>query len=248
MDDSVVPVVESPKPNRSRLWWGIGIGCVVLLCCLAAAGGILFWRWSQSGGLTALVPESDPLQGFNVPESFDFPRPDKNTLGDPNAKVVVEVYSDFQCPYCARYVRETERQLIREYVATGKVYYVYHSMGSFIGPESGAAAEAAYCAGDQDLFWPYHDLLMYNQNGENTGDFSAGNLDKFARGLNLDDAAFQSCVSSHKYADRVSQDAVDAAQAGINGVPSFVINGQLAIQGAYPFEEFQKAIDKLLSQ
>jgi len=170
-----------------------------------------------------------------------------NAMGDPNAPVKIIEYSDFQCPYCANFVKNTEQQLIDAYIATGKVYFEYHSFGEFIGPESARAAEAAYCAGDQNKFWDMHDLLFANQAAENSGAFTDKRLTAFAAKLGLDAGKFSDCFTSGKYATQVTKDGADAAQSGVKATPSFVINGKL-LEGAQPFTAFQTEIDALLKK
>jgi len=170
-----------------------------------------------------------------------------NAMGDPNAPVKIIEYSDFQCPYCGLFVKETEQRLIDSYIATGKVYFEYHSLGVFIGPESGRAAEAAYCAGDQEKFWEMHDIIYANQTGENVGDFLDPHLTAFAKKLGLDMTAFNDCFTSNKYAERVKQDGEAGQQAGVRATPSFVVNGKV-IEGAQPFEAFQAEIEAQLKK
>lgn len=180
---------------------------------------------------------------------------DFNNIGDPNAPVKLAEYSDFQCPYCARFSHETEPQLLDAYVATGKVYFTYHSVGEFIGPESVAAAEAAYCAGDQGKFWEYHDMIFANQNGENQGWFSDRRLAAFAETLGLDVNEFNSCYNSGKYADLVNKDFADGRDAGVQSTPTFILtytaNGQTVtrkLEGAQPFATFQQEIEAALAE
>jgi protein-disulfide isomerase len=179
------------------------------------------------------------------------PRPDANlnSMGNPDAPVKIEEFSDFQCPFCKRFADETEKQIVDTYVATGKVYFTYTPFGpggSFIGPESVAAAEAAFCAGDQNKFWEYHDMLFANQTGENVGDFTDKRLVAFAEALNLNMTEFNSCYNSQKYKDKVQQGLVEGSQKGIGGTPSFLINGT-KLEGALPFSDFQTAIDAALA-
>lgn len=168
-------------------------------------------------------------------------------MGDPNAPVKLIEYSDFQCPYCLKFLTDTEQQIIDTYVTTGKVYLEYHSFGSFIGAESGRAAEAAYCAGDQGKFWQMHDIIFSNQGAENSGALADNRLTAFAAKIGLDAGKFSDCFSSGKYASRVSQDGVDAQTAGVQATPSFLVNGKL-LEGAQPFSAFQTEIDALLKK
>ena len=176
------------------------------------------------------------------------PRPaaNQNAMGDPNAPVKIDEYSDFQCPACVVFYEETEKPIVDQYVATNKVYFVYHSMGAWIGPESAAAAEAAYCAGDQGKFWEYHDMLFNNWTGENIGDFSAQRLLAFAGALGLNTGDFGSCFNNHKYADQVTQDKAEGQKLGVQVTPTFFVNGKM-IKGAQPFATFQKEIELALA-
>ena len=202
-----------------------------------------------------IYPTLKPVGAIAPANSRPRPMANDNAMGDPNAPVKIEEFSDYQCPYCARFYEETEAQIEDAYVATGKVYFVYRSYGNFIGPESQAAAEAAYCAGEQNKYWEYHDILMANQTGENVGAFTDRRLQAFAEELGLDMGAFNTCYNSHKFASRVQQDFVDGQAANVTGTPAFLItyevNGepkQHFIAGAYPFSEFQSQIDAALAE
>jgi protein-disulfide isomerase len=117
---------------------------------------------------------------------------------------------------------------------------------AFLGDESGWAAEAAECAGDQDAFWEYHDYLFSHQNGENQGAFSKDNLKGFAATLNLDTKAFNTCLDSGKYAQFVQDQTNLARQLGVQSTPTFAVNGQ-GVTGAQSFDTFQKLIEGILN-
>jgi protein-disulfide isomerase len=170
-----------------------------------------------------------------------------NTMGDPNAPVHIIEYGDFQCPYCLKFWKESEPQLIKEYVNTGIVYFEYRSLGAFLGEESGWAAEGAYCAGDQDKFWEYHDTLYVNWNGENTGNYSKDRLVQFAESLDLDMQTFESCLREGWHTSTVEQDAADASAAGVRATPTFFINGFM-VEGAQPFHVLKEYIEEALRQ
>ncbi len=170
-----------------------------------------------------------------------------NAAGDPNAPVQIVEYSDFQCPFCAKFTTSgIEEQIIEAYVNTGKVYFVYRTFGQWIGSESVAAGEAAYCAGEQNKFWEYHDYLMYNHTGENVGDFTEKRLIAFAENLSLDMGQFRLCLREDKFLDRIAQDQVDGKALGISATPAFVINGKV-ITGALPFDQFAQEIEAALA-
>jgi protein-disulfide isomerase len=160
------------------------------------------------------------------------PRPNanKNAMGDPNAPVIVEEFSDYQCPYCAKFTEQVEAGIVSKYVATGKVYFTYKPY-HLIGPESDAAAQAAYCAADQNKYWEYHDILFANQTGEEVGDFTDIRLQAFAKKLGLDMDKFNTCTSTKKYAEQVQQDTLEGQNKGITATPNFLVNGKLADMG-----------------
>ncbi|HXF84981.1 MAG TPA: thioredoxin domain-containing protein [Anaerolineales bacterium] len=197
--------------------------------------------------------------------SVDFtppPQAEGNTMGDPNAPIRMEEFSDFQCPFCERFHEQTEPLLIEYYIKTGKVYFVYRSMGNFVSQnigggrtESQDAAAAAYCAADQNKFWEMHAHLFANVLGEDVGSFTDRRLEAIAEkaGLNMDE--FRSCYNSGKYKDRVQQDYQDGIAAGVTGTPSFVItytvNGETKtkrIDGAQPFSVFQVELEAILNE
>lgn len=204
-----------------------------------------------------IYPSIKPVGEVVAAESKPRPQADRNAMGDPNAPVKIVEYSDFQCPYCKRFSEDTQGLIIENYVKAGKVYFIYRSMGNWVSDninqsantlntESQDAAHASYCAGDENKYWEYHDMLFANWNGENQGAFSRKRLDAFAETLALDTAAFKACMDSDKYMDQVKQDSVDGLQAGVNGTPSFVINGKL-VEGAQPFSVFQQEIEAALA-
>jgi len=202
-----------------------------------------------------IYPNLKPVGEVVAAKSTSRPMANDNSMGDPNAPIKIEEFSDYQCPYCQKFYLETESQLVDAYVATGKVQFSYRSFGEFIGPESRASAEAAYCAGEQNKYWEYHDILFANHTGENVGNYTDRRLETFAEMIELDMSAFRSCFNSGKYADRVSQDFTDGSAAGIQATPSFLltytVNGETKhkiIAGAYPFSEFETQIEAALAE
>ncbi|MCE9644761.1 MAG: DsbA family protein [Chloroflexi bacterium] len=226
------------KEQRGRLF-GIGL---VSLGAIAIAFLVIY-------------PSLKPVGEIVVPEGITRPDVKFNATGDPDAPIKLEEYSDFQCPYCGKFSEQTEAKLIESYVSTGTVYFIYHSFGEFIGSESAAAAEAAYCAGDQEKFWQMHDVIFANQNGENAGAFTDKKLLAFANKLELDMTAFKSCFSGNKYKNLIAQDGQDGLKAGVKATPSFVmsytVNGVLKtklIEGALPIDQFKLEIDAALAE
>jgi protein-disulfide isomerase len=177
--------------------------------------------------------------------------PRDEILGNANAPVTIVEYGDYQCPFCTAFFKQTEAQIVSNYVNTGKVKMVFRNF-PFLGAESTAAAGAAECAVDQKKLWVYHDALYQSKaddeakgGGENDGSLNRTLFLKLAQQVKLDVAAFTACLDANKYADQVTQDKTTATAAGVNSTPSFFINGT-QILGAQPYAQFQAAIEAAL--
>lgn len=188
---------------------------------------------------TAAVGESQKI----VPSDLVGSSP---SLGNPAAPVTIVEFGDFQCPFCGRFFQTTEKQIIEQYVKSGKARFVYRNF-AFLGEESEWAAVAAQCANEQGKFWQYHDYLFSHQQGENQGAFSKENLKAFARAVGLAGSRFDSCLDSDKYLEAVRRDTEEGRGAGVNGTPGTFVNGRL-IQGAVPFTQFQALIEEELKK
>ena len=206
-------------------------------------------------------PQIRPVAEVVAVDPGTHPNANDNSMGDPKAPIKIEEFSDFQCPFCERFHQETEPLLRQYYIDTGKVQFVYRSMGNWVSQntvgktESQDAALAAYCAGEQNMFWEMHAHLFANVLGEDAGSFTDKRLAAIAEkaGLNMDD--FNSCYGSGKYEDRVQQDLKDAQAANITGTPGFLItytvNGETKtelIAGAVPFSTFQVKLEEIRNQ
>ena len=189
-----------------------------------------------------------------VPPAIEAPV-DGRLLGSPDAPVRILALEDFSCAHCGTFTRDTKPLLEEEYINRGLVSLEYRHM-AILGPDSEQAAAASACAADQNLFWPYHDILYARQG--TAGWASIGNLKDFAREMNdalgsggLDLDAFDDCVDTgtKELLVRAETDEASRLVVGAGGRPStptFVINGALAFQGAQPIEVFRERIDALL--
>ena len=183
---------------------------------------------------------------------------DGRVLGDPAAPVRIVAFEDFSCSHCGTFTHETEPLIEAEYVERGLVSFEFRHM-AILGPDSERSAAASECAAEQDLFWPYHDLLFRRQGAPNSGWASTGNLKDFARELNealdgggLDLDAFDECVDAgvQERLVRLATDEAGQLVVSLGGRPStpaFLINGALRLQGAQPIEVFRREIDAALA-
>jgi protein-disulfide isomerase len=174
------------------------------------------------------------------------------TRGSAQAKLTIIEYTDFECPFCARYARESYPTLIREYVDAGKVrYIVRHLPLESIHPNARGAAEAAECARQQGKFWEMHDRLFANPRA-----LAQADLDRTAEGLGLSMPAFRQCAGSPAAAAVVSRDLEEARRAGITATPSFIfgltqpdgsVRALRRVSGAQAYAAFKAAIEGLLA-
>jgi protein-disulfide isomerase len=161
--------------------------------------------------------------------------------GRPDAPVTVVEYADFQCPGCAAFATTLEPGIVKDYVDTGKLRFVFHDFPLPQHANAVPAAEAARCAADQNAFWPYHDLLYAKQAEWENSAQPLTQFGAYAEQLGVDRAAFEACFNSHKHQATIEQLYQDAGQGGANQTPTFVIDGK-----AYDATELRAAIDAAL--
>lgn len=163
--------------------------------------------------------------------------------GDKNAKIALVEFTDYQCPFCKRYFDQTMSQIEKEYVATGKVKYIAKSLPLEFHQFAQIAAEAAKCAGVQGKYFEYGAQLFANQDSWSKETDVSKIFSGYASTLGLNGAKFNQCLANGEQKDAVAADKAVADKAGLNGTPSFVINGKILI-GAQPFSQFKAAIDE----
>ena len=168
-------------------------------------------------------------------------------MGDSNAPITILEWGDYQCTFCYKFYHNTLDGINDDYIKTGKVKLVFKDF-PLNGSDSLLAAEAAYCAEDQEKYWQYHDELYKNWGGERTGWITRESLDRFAVTVNLDLEEFNTCLNEHKYQNRVITLYEFGKEIGIDATPSFLVfNDQkiIKIRGNQPLEVFLKAFDAL---
>ena len=184
--------------------------------------------------------------GPEVRVLIDAPRRDvaiENTdpsLGRSSAPVTLIEFSDFQCPFCQR-VAPTLKKLRETYGDKVRIIWKDFPLTQ-IHPQAFKAGEAAHCAGDQGKYWEYHDRLFANQQ-----QLQPDELKKHAADLGLDATAFNACLDSSKYGERVRDGVAQGQRLGVNSTPTIYINGRV-LSGAQPYETFVSVIDEELSR
>ena len=172
-------------------------------------------------------------------------------LGDPNAPITLVEFGDYQCHYCNVFFQSIEKEIIKNYVETGKVKIIFKDY-NIIGPDSINASHGAHCANEQELFWEYHDILYSKWTGENNGWASPTNLTMFAESIDADMDKWTECMNAKKYSKIIMDSNNDAKSLELTGTPAFfVINSNVGVSklfGAQPFEVFQKIFDAELEK
>ena len=169
---------------------------------------------------------------------------DGYTLGEPDAPVAIEVWEDFQCPFCQRFSVQVKPLIVQQYVETGKASLTFRNL-AFLGEESRWAAVGADLAAEQDRFWPFHDYLFANLLGENVGSYDPDRLVTMAEAAGLDMDAFRAGLvldqARERFALIEAEARQDAGALGIDSTPSIVLDGRLL--EFQSFDEVFTAID-----
>lgn len=200
-------------------------------------------------GLIAFAILSAPPAAaeINTPE---MPAPaelaDGMALGPASAPLTIEIWSDFQCPACGAFARQVEPLLIDEYIKLGQVRLVYRDF-AFLGQESIDAAIAARCAAREGRFWPFHDYLFANQEGENQGAFSQPRLEAIASAVSLDQATFSACQNDPTVAQAVAAERAAGQAVPVNSTPTLLV-GDEVIVGVPAWDDLKVAIERQLAQ
>jgi len=168
-------------------------------------------------------------------------------MGNIDAPITILEWGDYQCTYCW-YVHENTLNIINEeFIKTGKVKLIFKDF-PLNGYDSKLAAEASYCAQDQQKYWKYHDELYKNWGGERTGWITRESLTKFAETVDLDIEKFNKCLDDHKYENKVDLLYAFGKEIGIDATPSFLVFNDekiIKIRGNQPLEVFLKTFDAL---
>ena len=174
-------------------------------------------------------------------------------LGNLDAPITILDFSDFQCPNCGRYVKNTEPILNETYIQTGKASLVYKYF-PVVGFDSMNPALAGQCAQEQGKFWQFHQLVFANQKPIDSGWVSKDNLKNFESQISgLDLQKFSECLDSERYKDHINKDLEMGKKFQLRATPSFIIvnndgTDPEILTGAHPFPSFATIIDNKLEE
>ena len=199
-----------------------------------------------AGQARATLYEAIAKAGKEVPgperKQVDAPTADNPSRGSVDAKVTVQVFGDYQCPYCSR-VEPTLALLEKKF--PGRLRVVWRNFPLPFHTQAGLAAEAAqevFVQKGATTFWKYHDLLFAAQEA---GGLERQNLEKLAKKLGLDMRKFRAALDSHRHKAAIDRDIEVANKADIAGTPAFVINDYF-VGGAQPARVFERIVFRIL--
>jgi protein-disulfide isomerase len=206
--------------KRTRLLY-LSLGAL-----LGLAAGIVIGRVS--------APDAGPMS-----RTFDIELEGRPLRGPADARVTVIEFTDYECAFCRRYFETTYPALLSRY-GDKIAYTVRHFPSSYQHRRAHRAAQAAECAGDQGGFFQYHQVLF-----RNTRALDDRSLIGYAARLGLNVPIFRACLESGRKSDVVDDDIQAGIARGLQGTPSFLVNGRVLV-GAQPAEVFERHIDREL--
>ena len=226
----------------------------------------VFTRWIEALLAGKEPPQAEQPQQAQKPElpfwakpeglAPDPKRPGFTVAGDaykgnPEAKLVLVEFGDYQCPACQRHALTTAPVLEKRFVGTGEVLWVAKHFPLRIHPHAPAAATAAECAGDQGKFWAMHQRLFEQMDQWSTGDDPDPALVQLAADLELDRAKFTACLTSRKALERVLRDLYDGQAIGVRNTPAFLLlhgGTGTALVGGRSAEQFAAILQQELER
>ncbi len=255
--------ISNTTPKKSTPT-GIIIALVAVVAVAAFFAGLYFSNLDSNqvtkSDLDDAISRLESKIGNNLPSPTLPQQPVKISLdddpirGNPDAPITIVEFSDYQCPFCARFYAQTLPLLLEEYIDEGKVNLVYRDFPvQRIHPNALAAAAAAECADDQGKYWEYHDTLFEKQNAWAKLDSNSAisTFSQFAAEIELEQQQFDNCLESGKYLEEVQADFSDGKNYQVTGTPGFFIGnediGFVKIIGAKPYDAFKKVIDAQLN-
>jgi protein-disulfide isomerase len=173
----------------------------------------------------------------------------ERTKGSASALLTIFEMSDFQCPYCRQQAVETFPLIEKEYIATGKVRWIFLQFPlTQIHPNALPAAEFSMCAARAGKFWPVHDLLFTYQDKWAPLKDPAPFLLSLADSARISRDEMTRCLAGQEMRELVRGEAEGAAQAGVQSTPTVYIEGVGLLRGAAPIEVYRTVLDSLWNE
>ncbi len=252
MDDAILPpdmsfgFLSRVSGWRVARWVFLGM-CVALVTWFCVIFG-RYYRAILAGEVNPLLDQqlqasvSHQLANAHVTEEdlIRLQPPSAPAFGNPAAKVVVVEFLDFGCPY-SRDSFSVVREVMEKY--KDRVYFIARDFPiDELHPRATSAALAGRCAQEQKLYWPYHDKLFGNQEHQEDED-----LRRYAQEVGLSLPSFDACIKDKRYMERIQADSADGLRAGVEGTPTFFLNG-VRIPGSFDARTFEFLLKQFLER
>jgi len=259
MEDKTAPQVKADSISISKSSFKkILIGIIGIAILSAFFGGYFI-------GINSVEPEQIFIQNaedvLGTTENKQVTPPqtisldDDPVLGNPNAPITIVEFSDYQCPFCAKFHTQTLPLINENYIKSGKVNFVFRDFPiTGIHPNALPASLASECADDQGKFWQYNGILFTNQDSWKNLDVSSVSMtfQEYANELGLDVSEFSSCLTTVKHSQEVNKDLQEGQNYGVAGTPGFFIGneklGYVIVEGAKPYATFEQVLNSQLSR
>jgi protein-disulfide isomerase len=226
--------------NMTRLY--------LILGAVAVAGvGIVGYSVGQANSGAATMPVT--IEGLDEDMELLAEMAQGVTKGQESAPVTIIEFGDYQCPSCMAFWQQTKPLMEATLVETGTARFTYYDFPiTSAHPNAFLAARAARCADDQDRYWDYHDQLFRTQPRWSALTNPAGLFEEYARSLDMDDGAFESCLNSDRHAELVTANMQLGEVLGVGGTPTVLVEYQGSVRPVPPtVQAIQEHIDGLLS-
>lgn len=252
--------VKSFRPNQQQILYSLLLVATFLVGYLLAtvqllknpAGTAPSQAQVNNGNVAEnqnepVAPEPETVL-VKVDESKGGAKTDEGKLkGEKDAKVKIVEFSDLECPFCARFYKDTLPQIISEYIDNGKVSLEYRHFPLSFHPQAKPLAIATECANEQGKFWEMHDKVFEKNAAGEIASASTDTYKQWASEIGVDTFAFNSCYDANQGEDIIEADTKLGSELGVSGTPTFFINGRQLV-GAQPFASFKAIIDEELKK
>ncbi|MGD2046371.1 MAG: thioredoxin domain-containing protein [Gemmatimonadota bacterium] len=244
----------STRSERRREAQGKGSGSnmtriYAILGALAVVGvGAVGYSVGRGSGSAATQPVV--IEGIDEDMARLAEMAQGETKGDEDAPVTIIEFGDYMCPGCGMFNTQVKPQIELQLVQTGKAQFVFYDFPlTGMHPNSFLAARAARCAGDQGMFWEYHDNLFRNQARWSNLTNPIGLFEEYSRTLDMDDNAFSSCLNSDRHAELVTANMHLGEALRVPSTPTVLIEYEGAAQQVEPdFQSIQSHVEGLLAE
>lgn len=240
MDDRTVAEEQDSRElaGSRRLALGPAASLILLGVLLGMAIGWLVWRSAKEPTASASAGPLPGMESGTLVEGVDV---GNDPVRGPNeAAVTIVEFSDFECPFCGRFARQTAPALRRQYGDDIRWIFINTPLQS-IHPRAYDLALAGECAHEQDRFWEWYDAMFSDRYGTSDGGIAIA-----AQAIGLDEKQFDACYRNASHAAEVAADLKESQKFYILGTPMFFINGR-RLEGAQPVEAFASVIDSILT-